>query len=306
MTPAYNQPVKSVDELRNRFTLPGLAEVQSGRNGLPCVQITSAHATGTMYLHGAHVTSWAPAGGNDVLFVSEQARYEDGRAIRGGIPVCFPWFGALAGRPDAPAHGCVRTKSWQLDAVEDTPDGVRVSMSTASDAETRRDWPFDFRLAARVTFGASLAFDLAVDNTGGTPFTFEEALHTYYRVGNVQTARVRGLEGIRYLDTLDQHRERAADDAIVFGSEVDRIYLGTAQPIRLDDLALGRHFRIETANSSTTVVWNPWIRKARSLADLGDDEWRHFVCVETCNVSPRPVPLGPGARHVMHLVIRPS
>lgn len=293
----------SLEQLQQRFRLPGIARVDVGRGGLPLVRVTSPAATGEMYLHGGHVTAWAPAGGGEVLFISERARYEDGRAIRGGVPVCFPWFGALDDRPDAPAHGCVRTKAWQLDAIEEDAGAVSVTMSTASDDDTRRYWPGDFRLEHRVTFGASLTMALTAVNTGTAPFTFTEALHTYYRVGSIHDVRVTGLAGVPYLDSLDGRRERVHDHDIVFTEEVDRIYLGSADPIVIQDEALGRRLAVHAQHSRTTVIWNPWIRKAQALADLGDDEWRDFVCVETCNVSPMAVTLAPGERHVMRVKI---
>lgn len=256
-----------------------------------------------MYLHGSHVTSWIPAGADEVLFVSEQARFEDGRAIRGGVPVCHPWFGALEGRPDAPAHGTVRTKAWQLDAIEQTADGVAVTMSTTSDEGSRAWWPGDFHLRHRVTFGASLTMELTTTNTGTTSFDLQEALHTYYRVGSIHDVGVHGLEGVRYLDSLDGKRDRTQAGAIAFASEVDRIYLGTGSPITIEDASLNRRIVISTERSRSTVVWNPWIDKARRLADLGDEEWRHFVCVESSNVAPVAIPLDPGAQHVLRVVV---
>jgi glucose-6-phosphate 1-epimerase len=256
-----------------------------------------------MYLHGGHVTSWVPAGEDEVLFVSEQARFEDGRAIRGGVPVCHPWFGALEGRPDAPAHGTVRTKAWLLDAIEQTADGVAVTMSTTSDDRSRGWWPGDFHLVHRVTFGISLTMELTTTNSGTTPFELQEALHTYYRVGSVHDIRVDGLEGVRYLDSLDGRRERSQDGTITFASEVDRIYLGTGLPITIDDASLHRRIAISAKHSGSTVVWNPWIAKSQRLSDLGDQEWRTFVCVESCNVAPATIPLGPGAQHVMRAVV---
>ena len=292
-----------LEHLRGQFNIPGIAEVHAGRGGLPCVRVASPSATGEMYLHGGHVTSWVPAGKDEVLFVSEQARFEDGRAIRGGVPVCHPWFGALGGRPDAPAHGTVRTKAWQLDAIEQTADGVAVTMSTTSDDHSRAWWPGDFHLVHRVTFGASLTMELTTTNTGTTPFELQEALHTYYRVGSVQSVRVDGLEGGLYLDSLDGKRGRSQDEAITFASEVDRIYLGTGSPITIEDGSLNRRIVISTERSHSTVVWNPWIDKARRLVDLGDEEWRDFVCVESSNVPPATVPLRPGAQHVMRVVV---
>ena len=140
-----------------------------------------------MYLHGAHVTSWKPAAAADeeVLFLSSQSRWEHGHAIRGGVPICFPWFGDKADDPKAPAHGFVRTKAWQLESIAQAGDGVTVSMFTESDEDTKRWWPAEFRLDYRVTFASELKLELVVTNTGNTSLRFEEALHAYHRVGNI-------------------------------------------------------------------------------------------------------------------------
>ncbi len=278
------------------------ARIVTGAGGLQLVKIESPVAEGEMYFHGGQVMSWKPAGADEVLFVSRQARWEPGRAIRGGAPICFPWFGAHPSDPRAPAHGCVRTKAWQLDAVTETDEVVTVSMSTGSDDETRRWWPSSFRLEHRATFASTLTLELIVTNTGDVPFSFEEALHTYYRIGRIDDVRIRGLEGTRYLDTIDAWREKPQDGEIVFTSETDRVYVDTANPITIEDGTM-RRVRVTAERSRTTVVWNPWVDKARALADLADEEWPLFVCVETCNVSPRAAELGAGEQHVMRVAV---
>ena len=255
-----------------------------------------------MYFHGGQVMSWRPRGEGEVFFVGRQARWEPGRAIRGGVPICFPWFGPHPSDPQAPAHGCVRIKAWQLDSISEADGTVSVSMSTKSDDDTRRWWPSSFRLEHRATFGAILTLDLVVTNTGDVPFSFEEALHTYYRVGHVDDVRIRGLEGTRYLDAVDAWREKPQDGEIVFTSETDRVYLDTRAPITIEDGAR-RRVRVTAERSHATVVWNPWAGKARALADLADEEWPRFVCVETSNVSPRAVELAAGEQHVMRVAV---
>lgn len=275
-----------------------LTRVERGMGGLTCVRVASPEARGEMYLHGGHVMSWAPAGGEDVLFVSRQARWEPGRAIRGGVPVCFPWFGAHRSRSDAPSHGFARTREWRLDGIEETASGVVVTMCLESDDETRRSWPHEFRLVHRVTFGRALTMELVTTNTGDVPFHFEEALHTYFRVAAIDRVRIHGLDDLRYLDTLtNPPATRTESGVITFEGETDRIYLAPMAPIAIEDD--GRRVTLQTVGAGAAVVWNPWIAKARALADLGDDEWTGFVCVETCNVEPRGVDLAAGETHVM-------
>jgi D-hexose-6-phosphate mutarotase len=289
--------------LGHRFGIPGHVEVVEGQGRLPKVRITSPEGSAEMYLHGAQVTSWKPAGTDEVLFVSRQSRWERGRAIRGGVPVCFPWFGNNADNPTAPAHGFVRTKAWQLESVAQTNGAISVSMFTESDDETRRWWPADFRLALHATFGPALTLALVVTNTGTTTMRFEEALHSYYRVGNIHDVRVRGLAATTFLDKSDANREKVQHGDIAIVSETDREFLDTRSPVDVDDGALRRRIRTVKDRSLTTVVWNPWVTKAQALTDLADDEWAEFVCVETCNAAAFAVQLAPGQEHTMRSMV---
>ncbi len=297
---------RGISESDRRFEIPGIARIVEGNGGLPKVSVGSPEAAGEMYLHGAHVTSWKPAGGEEVLFLSSRARWEDGRAIRGGVPVCFPWFGDKADDPKAPAHGFVRLKTWQLESIARAGSTVTVSMFTESDENTQKWWPAEFRLVHRATFARELSLELEMTNTGRTPLCFEEALHAYHRVGSIEAARVRGLDTVHYLDKTDSDREKVQQGAIVVDSETDRVYLDTTDAIELEDPALHRRTLVSKQNSRTTTVWNPWVRKAHALSDLGDSEWREFICIETCNAGDFAVALGPGRQYTMKAVVRVS
>ena len=294
----------TIYELDRRFALPGVAELVEGNGRLPKIRITSAHTVGEIYLHGAHVTSWKPDGREEVLFLSSQSRWEQGHAIRGGVPICFPWFGGKADDPRAPAHGFVRTAAWQLESIAEIGDAVTVTMFTESSEETKRWWPADFHVVYRATFGSELGLELTVTNTGTTSLRFEEALHAYHRVGDAEKARVRGLDRVQYLDKTDSNRLKMQQGEIVIASETDRVYLDTVGPIELEDPLLARRTRVTKANSRTTVIWNPWVQKAHSLSDFADDEWRHMICIETCNVSDFAVVLEPGQQHKMKTTVR--
>lgn len=287
------------EELNQRFGIPRVASIVSGNGGLAKVQITSAAADGEIYLHGAHVTAWKPAHRDEVLFVSAKARWEDGRAIRGGVPICFPWFGNNAVDPTAPAHGFVRTKAWTLESIDETDAGVAVTMSTASNEQTRAAWPADFRLVYRATFGAVLQLELTLTNTGNKALRFEEALHTYYRVADISHTRLSGLDRCRYRDKTDEGREKVQQGDVSFAGETDRVYLETPPTVEIADMAAGRRVRIDATDAPTTVVWNPWIDKAAALADLDDHEWTGFVCVETSAVGPHIVEVQPGRQQSM-------
>jgi len=286
-----------------QFEIPGTARIVQGNGGLLKVTITSPEAAGEIYLHGAHVTSWKPAGSEEALFLSSQSRWQEGSAIRGGVPICFPWFGGKADDPKAPAHGFVRTKAWQLESIAQAGGAVTVSMFTESSEDTKKWWPADFRLIYRATFGSELTLELEVTNTGRTPARFEEALHAYHRIGDIAKARVRGLDTARYLDKTDSNREKTQQGEIVIASETDRVYLNTTSAVELDDPVLRRRTRVAKENSRTTVIWNPWAEKAHSLSDLPDDEWKKMICIETSNVSDCAVNLAPGQQHKMKAVV---
>jgi len=296
--------VPTIEELDRRFALAGLAHVVPGQGGLPKVRITTPEAEGEMYLHGAQVTSWKPAGAEEVIFLSKHAQWHEGIAIRGGIPICFPWFRAKADDPKAPSHGLVRTKAWSLESITSEDDSVTVAMSTMSDDDTRKWWPADFRLVHRATFGPELKLELVVTNTGTASLRFEEALHTYHKVGQVKNIRIRGLEGVAYLDNTDSNREKTQQGDVVITKPTDNAYLDTQGEIELVDGEMKRRIRITKENSRTTVVWNPGREGAKSLSDLGNDEWQQMVCVEASNVLRFASDLAPAQQHTMQATIR--
>jgi glucose-6-phosphate 1-epimerase len=293
----------SLDELNQRFAIPNLAEINAGSGGLPRVAIQTPTAAAEIYLHGAQVTSWHPTGSEEVIFLSRQSQFAAGRAIRGGIPICFPWFRNKADDPKAPSHGFVRTKAWQIDSIDGAGDTVTVTFSTASDESTRAWWPHDFHLLHRVTVGAELEQKLVMSNTGATGLQFEEALHTYYRVGDAAALRITGLEGVHYLDNTDNNREKQQTGEITFTGPTDRAYMDTTHAVEMEDPVLHRRIRLVKGHSRSTVVWNPWIEGAHSLADLGDEEWRSMACVEGGNIRAFAVELAAGQQHTMKTTI---
>jgi glucose-6-phosphate 1-epimerase len=299
-------PSPTIDELNRRFAISGTASITAGNQGLPRVSVLTPAAAAEIYLHGAQLTSWRPAGAEEVIFLSHHSQWEVGRAIRGGIPVCFPWFRNKADDPKAPAHGFVRTKAWQLDSVEKQGDAVLVSLSTASDEGTRAWWPHDFHLTHRLTIAEELAQELVVSNTGNTSLRFEEALHTYYRVGGAEVVRVQGLDGVAYLDNTDGNRKKQQEGDVVFTRQTDSAYIDTTHAVEIYDPFLRRRIRLTKQASRTTVVWNPWSTGAQTLKDLGADGWQTMACVEASNIRDFAVDLLPGQQHTMKTAINVS
>lgn len=251
--------------------------------------------------HGAQVCEWTPAGqSSPVVFLSPQAVFARGKAIRGGVPVCFPWFGPHPTDASRPQHGFARTSTWQVeDQAEDKDGVVRIVFRLAADAATRALWEAEFVARLTVTVDTVLQIGLEVENSGKEAFTYEAALHAYLGVADVTRVRVHGLEKTHFLDKTDGQREKQNGDApLVFEGEVDRTFIDTTAACTVDDPVLGRQILLEKIGSATTVVWNPGAAKGLAMADLGDS-WNRFVCVETANAGPNAVSLAPGARHVM-------
>jgi glucose-6-phosphate 1-epimerase len=253
---------------------------------------------GEICLQGGHVTYWSGRGGT-VLFMSRHTRLEPGQAIRGGVPVIFPWFGDdPEGRGRSP-HGFVRRLPWRLVENHETEESTRCVLDIEDDDETRALWAHRFRLQLEVTFGAALTLMLTVENRDPTPVRCEIALHTYITVGDVRRIAIRGLEGTEYLDKVNgMRRTREGDTPIVLTGETDRVYLNTTATCEIDDPVLSRTTTIAKDGSRSTIVWNPWSEKAARMSDLGD-EWPHFVCVESGNVGADAVTVEPGARHTL-------
>jgi len=282
-------------------TLPPSVRLEPGQGGLPVVRVTSLGSTAEIYLHGAHVTSWVPAGQQPVVWLSAASRFDAGSAIRGGVPICFPWFGARAGHPGAPQHGFARLSDWELVDARDQGDDVVVELRlTDNEATQASAWPFLFEATFTVVVGAQLSMTLEVVNRDTTEFTFEEALHTYLAVGDVRSTEITGLEGTDYVDRPSGPDPLPGEPGPVrFTGPTDRIYLATTAQTTVRDAAGERSVSIAKDGSATTVVWNPWIDNAQAMADFGDDEWTGMVCVETCNVRDDSVLLEPDQSHTM-------
>lgn len=294
--------MSTIAELNARHALAGAAQVVAGLGDLPAVRITTPAAEGLVYLHGGHVASWKPLGAEEVLWLSEKSLWEAGKPIRGGVPVCFPWFGPrkdATPSPASPPHGIARLRAWELESIRQDAGGVTVTLALASDAASRVIWPHEFFLRHRVTFGPQLIMTLELANPGTSPLTAEEALHTYFGVGDVKQVQVTGLDGTRYLDKVEGFQEKTQAGPIAITGETDRVYLETPAAVTIDDPAKRRRIIIAKEHSRNTVVWNPWIAKAKAMPDFGDEEWPGMICVETCNVGPAAVTVAPGQTHAM-------
>lgn len=295
--------MQNLADLKKQFPLPGVT-IEPGQGGLPRVAVRTPVAEADIYLHGAHVTHFQPRGQKPVLFTSAKSHFAAGKAIRGGVPMIFPWFGPKADDAKAPQHGFVRSVPWTLAGVSQAGDAVAVKLTFGPSDATRQVWPHEFELAYTVTVGRTLELALEVKNTGPTPFTFDEALHTYLAVADVRRATIDGLGGREFIDKVDAARRKTQPPGpFEIEGETDRVYLNTPDPVVVADPAGGRRLTVAKSGSNATVVWNPWVAKAKALADFGDDEWPGMVCVETVNAADNAVTLPPGQTHVMRATI---
>jgi glucose-6-phosphate 1-epimerase len=288
-------------------TLPHGVVLDKGPGGLPWLRVATDLCTAEMSLLGAHLCRWQPRGhAHPVLWMSGQSAFELGKPIRGGVPICFPWFGPRAGDPRAPGHGCARTQAWTLESVTREYEGATVArLSLAANDTSRAYIPDDFELRYVARLGCELSLSLTVVNRGSTTFVIEEALHTYLAVSDARHVEITGLAGATYIDkTVHMSRKLQGAEPITIAAETDRLYVDTSSAITVVDSALERRIVVSKSGSQSSVVWNPWVAKSKAMPDFGDDEWPGMLCIETVNAADNAVTLLAGQSHTMKAVVR--
>jgi glucose-6-phosphate 1-epimerase len=271
------------------MNLPASVRLSDADPSYPVFEIDHPTCTARVALHGAHVMSWRPADEEEVLYLSPDAVFKEGKAIRGGIPVCWPWFNAHPADASQPSHGLVRGRFWEfLGATEDVRGvtlrfGIRVGIWNAE---------------LTVKTGEELEVALESKNVSEVPVLVSGALHTYLGVSDIEQVRVVNLDGCTYLDTVGERQTRIQKGDVIFDKEVDRIYESSSSILLVDDLS-GRTILVEKSGSPSTVVWNPWAEKAAALADLPDDGYLKFCCIEAAIANDRAEIVMPGASHVL-------
>ena len=286
-----------------RFEIPGRVTLLEGNGELPKIEVTTDCSSAEIYLHGAHVTDFQKKGESPLLFTSQFSRFKQGQAIRGGIPIIFPWFGAREGEP---SHGFARISDWALHEATALPEGgVTLRFSLPETAENAT-WPaFTANYVVRVT--DVLELELIITNAAADqPFSFESCLHTYFAVGDVSAVSVTGLNGTTYLDRTENLQKVEASEAFKINTEVDRTFLDTDGPVEIIDSKLRRKIRIEKENSLSTVVWNPWSAKSQQMPDFGNEEYKRMICIESGNVAKNRTVLAPGRSSVLKVRLSSS
>jgi glucose-6-phosphate 1-epimerase len=287
------------------FAIPNVLEVVEGRGGLPAVRISNRFAQAEIYLHGAHVTRFEPAGGKPLIWTSPSSPYAAGKSIRGGVPVCFPWFGPHRTVKEFPVHGFVRFRSTELLETAQLSDGrTRAVFGLAADDATRAYWPHEFRLEAAVTVGAELEIALTVANTGREPFSYEDCFHTYFAVGDATRSAVSGFDGSGYIDRLKgDSRGVQSGDVVPSTGEITNVYTLVPPRAAIEDAANGRRIAAEQSGLANAVVWNPGEATAAKNPEMAG-MWKDFLCLEAANCLDTRIVLLPGCSHASRVRYR--
>jgi len=276
---------------------------------LPALRVRNRHAEALIALQGAQVLEYSPRGQRGLIWLSETAEFRRGAPVRGGIPVCWPWFGDAARNPEpvralagagAPAHGLARGRDWTLRNIVETEAQTEITL--ACPGFDTPPWRADLELT--IGIGPSLRLCLRTRNDGDAPLHFTQALHTYFAIGDIRDIAVSGLEQATYVDTLDQWREQRQQGELRIEGEVDRIYLDTPAQLAIHDTRWQRTLELHARHSRSAVVWNPWIEKSRRLSQFKADAWQRMLCIETANVLDDAVLLAPGEQQQLELDIR--
>lgn len=288
----------TLTELNQRFAIGNHVQFKEIAEGMIVAEVANHHALSNIALQGAHIATFQPRGEEPVIWLSPKAKFAPGKSIRGGVPICWPWFGPHKNDSKLPGHGYARTVPWDVLETKALPDGstfLRFGL-VESDA-TRAQWPQASTVQLEVTVGKDLRVELITSNTGKDAFELGEALHTYLQISDVDNMTIYGLENCEYLDKVNDFARFNQQDGIVIDSEVDRVYVNTAADCVIEDKGLKRAIRIAKQGSKSTVVWNPWTEKAEKMGDFGPALHRDMVCVESGNALENVVTLAPGETH---------
>ena len=289
--------------LNTQFGIKGqLSFREDASSGLVVAEISNALASASLCLQGAHLMTWQPKSqAVPVVWLSRDAKLAAGKSIRGGAPVCWPWFGAHATESSFPGHGFARTVPWRVIESGSEPNGAtRLTLRLVASDQIRAQWPHVCNADLTVIVGETLRMELTTENTGSENFVIGEALHTYIQIGDIGAVRVTGLEGCEYWDKVGGSHLRKQDGAISFSGETDRVYINTAAECVIEDDKLKRRIHIAKSGSLSTVVWTPWVEKANKMGDMGQpDGWREMVCVESVNALDNRVTVAAGSKHTL-------
>lgn len=287
-----------IDELEDKFSIEGEVGFAELENDLVFMTVSNKYADVDICLYGAHVTSFRPHDSMEVLYLSPESNFEVGKAIRGGIPVCFPWFGPHKTDPEMPQHGFARLTYWDVLKTATLPSGeTMVELQLCSSEETKVYWPHDFCAQLTVTVGSTMTVTLKVTNTSSAPFDYTCALHSYFELSSIDNLLIYGLHETTYYNQLTSENGIQEEEVLLVQEPTTRHYLDTQSAVIMEDFIFKKKIRIAKVGSRVTTVWNPWEEACAKMDDLPDDAYETFVCVETVNAFNNPIMLAPNESH---------
>lgn len=291
----------NIEQLNADYGISNKVKFVEGEGGFPLIEVSNEYAQATISVYAGHILSFKPVNQQeDVIFLSSKVDYQPGKAIRGGTPICWPWFGPDPEAKGRPNHGFVRNRLWQMrDAIATQDGATKITMGLVDTPETRKIWDYSFDLAIAIIVGSVLTVELITRNTGEQPFTITQALHTYFKIGDINQVAVLGLQDQEYLDKVDGGKQKTQTGEVTFSGECDRIYLDVQPELVIEDRLLNRKIRVTATNSKTAVVWNPGADVAAKMADLGDRDYENFVCLETANAANEIIEVSAGNQYIL-------
>ncbi len=280
--------------LNEKHSIPGVIDFVNNEQGALVARVATSQGAMEVALQGAQLLFWTPKDQAPVIWLSPQAKLKQGKSLRGGVPVCWPWFGPHPENSALPGHGFARNLDWQVLETSQLKDAIRISMKFVPGEEEKKNWPHQAELILSITMGEALEMELTTHNQSNTEFSMTQALHTYFNVGDISRVQIEGLEGKKYIDKVGDETYRHQQDSVTIDSEVDRIYMDTTEDLVIVDDALERRIRIAREGSHSAVVWNPWFEKGAAFGDMGENGYRNMLCVETTNAAKDIITVKPG------------
>jgi D-hexose-6-phosphate mutarotase len=300
----FKERLATLQTLNDDFGIAHYLEFKAGRDGVAVAEITNDHAVATISLQGGQVMTFRPRDQDQVLWLSKFAPLDKAKPIRGGIPLCWPWFGPHETDKNKPAHGFARNVLWKVVETTRIDKGItQLTLELINTPETRAVWPFFAQLQLIVTVGSELRIELVTHNLGEESLRLGEALHTYFQISDVRQVAIHGLENCEYLDKVANSQRQRQAGAVTINGPTDRVYLNTTADCIIEDPGLKRRIRIAKEGSHSTVIWNPWEDQAARLGDCGYQGYLGMVCVETVNAAENMVTVKPGKKHRLQAVI---
>ncbi len=290
----------TIERLNSRFLIPDKVIFADEKYGFPTIKVCTQKASALISVYAGQVLSYKPAKQNqDLFFISDNAYFTEGKAIKGGIPICWPWFGSGVEK-NQPDHGFVRNRYWRVDSVTELlNEDIKISLTCSDDEESRKIWPHRFQLTLDIIIGQTLTLELLTRNIGDQPFLITEALHTYFQVGDSSKLKILGLEHSEYLDKTQDFAKACQVGAVTLSEQMDQIFSDTRHDLIIDDPVHQRKIQVTSSGNKNVVVWNPGKAASNAIKDLDKDDFKKFICVETANAAENKVEVQPNCGYWM-------